>query len=311
MTFNGGAMSGGPEKHVSKILIVACYFAIYFIWGSTYLAISLSIKTTPIFLASAIRFVAAGGALLLIARFRGARKPSRPNLVIAFKSGMLAFFVSFGLLSWAEKILPSSTAALIIALEPAWFLLFDWLFFLGPKPGRRIIFSQLVGMTGCAVLVFGEGSSTYGGASAAGYALSAAAVTLSGFAWVYGALLASKSPESHKDSAMASGLQMMCGGLIFAVLSVCMGDLSRTTQISTESWLALLYLIVFGSVAAYSAYIALLRSQPTSKVSTHSFINPIVAVFLGWAVAGEAVTIYTAIAGFLIVLSVAGIIRQN
>jgi drug/metabolite transporter (DMT)-like permease len=230
---------------------------------------------------------------------------------VAIKSGALAFFVSFGVLSWAEKILPSSTAALIISLEPAWFALFDWLFFSGPKPGKKILLAQAAGITGCAVLVLGEASLRGGGGSMARYAFAAAAVTLSGFAWVYGALLSSKSPDSARDSAMASGLQMACGGIIFVLVSACIGDFSRLGEISAESWLAILYLIVFGSIVAYSAYVVLLRSQPTSKVSTHSFVNPIVAVVLGWALANEAVTVYTAIASLLIIVSVAVIIRQE
>jgi drug/metabolite transporter (DMT)-like permease len=99
--------------------------------------------------------------------------------------------------------------------------------------------------------------------------------------------------------------------MIFAALAVCFGDFSRTGETTAESWLATLYLIVFGSVIAYSAYIILLRSQPTSKVSTHSFVNPIVAVLLGWAFAGESVTIYTAIASALIAVSVAGILKGS
>jgi drug/metabolite transporter (DMT)-like permease len=304
-------MAQSTEKHASLITTAACYCAIYLIWGSTYLAISVSIRTIPIFLSNTIRFLIAGTVLLLIARLRHAEKPSRANIMIALKSGVLAFFAAFALLSWAEKILPSSTAALVISIEPAWFVLFDWLFFRGPKPRRSIFFSQAAGILGCAILVLGEGSAAADGGSAAMYAIAAVAVTLSGFSWVYGSLLSSKSPDSHPDPAMAAGLQMTCGGLIFAVLSLCMGDLSQLPQVSTGSWLATLYLAIFGSVVAYSAYIALLRTQPASKVSTHSFINPIVAVLMGWALAGEAVTIYTAISSALIVVSVIVIIRQD
>ncbi|MDR3321693.1 MAG: EamA family transporter [Synergistaceae bacterium] len=304
-------MTKSIGKHASRITTAACYLAIYFIWGSTYLAISVSIRTIPIFLSNTIRFISAGAILLLIAMLRRTEKPSRANLTIALKSGALAFFTAFACLSWAEKILPSSTAALVISLEPAWFVLFDWMFFRGPKPGKRVFLSQIAGILGCAILVLGEGLSTPDAASAARYAIAACVVTASGFSWVYGSLLSSKSPDSHPDPAMASGLQMICGGLIFAAFSLCTGDLSQLPQVSTESWLATLYLSIFGSVIAYSAYITLLRTQPASKVSTHSFVNPIVAVLMGWALAGEAVTIYTAIASLLIVVSVIVIIRQN
>ncbi|GHV52061.1 membrane protein [Synergistales bacterium] len=299
-------------KPASRVTILACYAAIYFFWGSTYLGISISIRTAPIFFACAVRFLIAGAALVLIAFSRGARKPDSANLIIAAKSGFLAFFVSFGLLAWAQQILPSSTAALIVSLEPAWFVLFDWLFFGGNKPRPRIIAAQVIGFAGCAVLVFSEGSSpALYGASRAKYVISALAAAASGFLWVYGALLSSKSKSAHPDSAMASGLQMLSGGLIFALLSGALGDFSRIGNISAESWLALLYLIVFGSIISYSAYVFLLRNQPTSKVSTHSFVNPIVAVALGWAIAGESITIFTVIAASLIVISVAGIIYSK
>ena len=306
---HGGTAAGGPG-HPSKLIVAACYFAIYFIWGSTYLAISVSIKTAPILMASGIRFLCAGIILVTASAFMGVEKPSRENVVIAAKSGALAFFASFGFLSWAETILPSSTAALIISLEPAWFVLFDWLFFRGPKPGRRIIVSQAVGILGCAVLVLGGGSSASEGISVTRYLTAAGAVAVSGFSWVYGALLASKSRKSHPSSAMASGLQMTCGGVILLAVSACVGDFARVGGISAESWLAILYLTVFGSIVAYSAYMALLRSQPSSRVSTHAFVNPIVAVALGATLAGESITAYTAVAAFLIVISVVGIIRQ-
>jgi drug/metabolite transporter (DMT)-like permease len=110
---------------------------------------------------------------------------------------------------------------------------------------------------------------------------------------------------------MASGLQMFCGGVFFAVAAAFTGGFSHVTEISRESWLAILYLMIFGSIIAYSSYMLLLRTQPASKVSTHSFVNPIVAVGLGWAIAGEPVTVFTAVSAALIVLSTAGIIRER
>ncbi|MDR1966841.1 MAG: EamA family transporter [Synergistaceae bacterium] len=300
------------ERPASKATVLACYLAIYFIWGSTYLGISISIRTAPIFLANAIRFVAAGAALVLIARGRGASLPNRACLAVSVKSGILSFFISFWLLTSAEQILPSSTAALIISLEPAWFVIFDWIFFSGAKPNRRIMLSQAVGFAGCAILVMGEGASARpAGISMAHYAASALSVVAASVAWVYGALLSSKSRDSHPDPAMASGLQMLSGGVVFTACAALAGDFSRANDISAESWLALAYLALFGSIVSYYAYILLLRTQPVSKVSTHSFVNPIVAVALGWAIAGEAVTIYTAAATSLVVASVIGIIYSN
>ena len=263
-------MARGPEKTISKTTIAACYFAIYIIWGSTYLVISISIKTTPVSLANAIRFLSAGIILSLLAYWKGAARPTRANVFVAAYSGALAFFVSYSLLVWAQKTLPSSTAALLISLEPAWFVLFDWIFFSGPKPDRGIIAAQAAGVLGCVVLVIGEGSTSAAIEGArAEYAMSSIAVIISCFSWVYGALLSSKSRYAHPSTSMASGLQMTCGGALFAVLSACLGEFSHIGNISGEAWLALSYLIVFGSIAAYSAYVLLLRVHPVSRVSTH------------------------------------------
>jgi drug/metabolite transporter (DMT)-like permease len=292
-------------------LTALCFFAVYFIWGSTYLGISVSVKTAPIFVASGIRFLCAGVVLVAYALLSGVSPPTLSNISVAAKSGGLAFFVSYGLISWAEKILPSSTAALLLSLEPAMLVAFDWIFFGGPKPGRTVVSYQLLGVAGVAVLVAGERMSPLNGASATEYALAVTAVILSGFSWIYGALLASKSGDSHPNTAMASGLQMFCGGIFFAIAAVFTGGFGHIGEISRESWLAILYLITFGSIIAYSSYMLLLRTQPASKVSTHSFVNPIVAVALGWAIAGESVTIFTAAAAALIVLSTAGIIRER
>jgi drug/metabolite transporter (DMT)-like permease len=285
--------------------IAASYLAIYFIWGSTYLAISVSIRTLPMFFMSAARFMAAGAILVIWSGFRGAARPTRANLIIAAKSGFIAFFISFGLLVWAEKTLPSSTAALIISLEPAWFVLIDWLCFGGAKPSRRIAAAQSIGFLGIAILVLGGGVSAlkYGG-SITLYAVAALSIFASGSSWVYGVLLASKSSDSHSDAAMASGLQMFFGGAMFAVASTALAEGSSLGGASAESWAALLYLTLFGSIVAYSCYVFLLRNQPVSKVSTHAFVNPAVAVALGWAYAAEPMTASTLISAVLIVTSV-------
>ncbi|MDR1508747.1 MAG: EamA family transporter [Synergistaceae bacterium] len=305
-------MTDNPEKTVPKTTIAACYFAIYIIWGSTYLAMSISFKTAPILLANAIRFLSAGTILSLLAHWNGAAKPTRANMSVAAHSGVLAFFAAYVLLSWAQKTLPSSTAALLVSLEPAWFVLFDWIFFGGPKPHRVVVAAQAVGMIGCVILVIGEGAAApAAGGSAAAYVISSAAVVISSFSWVCGALLSSKSRNAHPSTAMASGLQMMCGGAVFAVISASFGDFSRIGDISGESWFALFYLVVFGSIVTYSAYVLLLRTQPASKVSTHSFVNPIVALVLGAAMADERITKFTVIAAALIVSSIVMIIRHR
>ena len=288
-----------------SLKVALSYLAIYVVWGSTYLAISISLETLPMFFLSAVRFTVAGLILVAYALFAGCGAPSRANILVAVKSGFLAFFCSFAMLTWAQLTLPSSVAALLISLEPVWFVIFSWLIFGGSKPTGRVVAALLVGFAGCAMLVFAEPAAEAAtGVTQTRYALSALSVVGCGLTWVYGALLSSKSPDSHPHAAMASGLQMLAGGLIFAAVSTLNGDYASLGGASLRSCVALAYLIVFGSVFSYSAYIFLLRTQPAAKVAAHTFVNPIVAVGLGWAIAGEPVTSSILAAGLLIVVSV-------
>lgn len=280
------------------------YLAIYIVWGSTYLAIRLSLETLPMFFISTVRFLTAGSILILYARLSGCAKPTPANWIIATKSGLLSFFISFGLLTWAQRVLPSSVAALIISLEPAWFVILDWLCFSGKRPTSRIVLAQLIGFTGCALLIFAEPPGETSGAIAQGnYTLSALAVLGCGFAWVYGSLL-SRSSASHPNPTMASGMQMFAGGVAFLAAATLTGDFAKLGDASLRSVSALAYLIVFGSLFAYSSYVFLLRTQPTPKVAAHTFVNPIVAVILGWAIAGERITPIMLVAAVLVVISV-------
>lgn len=288
----------------SRIRVILSYFAIYVVWGSTYYAISVSLETLPVFFISSTRFLAAGTILIAWSLRKGAHAPTLANWVVAAKSGFLSFFCAFGLLTWAQQILPSSFAALIISLEPAWFVLLDWMCFGGAKPGRRVVLAQIVGFAGCAMLIFSE--PTTPAAQAAPkmhYALSAMAVVVCSFVWVYGSLL-SRSPDAHKDSTMASGIQMFSGGVALLAGTLLNGDYLALGGASLHSVLALLYLIFFGSVFAYSAFVFLLRTQPSAKVAAHTFVNPIVAVAIGWSLAGEAVTPNVLVAACLVVVSV-------
>ncbi len=288
----------------SKIRTAVSYSAIYVVWGTTYLAISISLETLPVFFISSVRFLVAGGVLLLYSAYRGCARPTKANWIVAFQSGFLSFFVAFGVLTWAQQTLPSSVAALIIALEPAWFVLLDWWFFKGSAPSGRIVLAQVIGFVGVSLLIFsGPSDGALTGAGGNLYAIAALAVLFSGFAWVYGSLL-SRSPHSHPDSTAASGLQMFAGGAALFVASVLSGDYENLAGASLRSVLALLYLIVFGSLFAYSAYVFLLRTQPASRVAAHTFVNPIVAVALGWAFAGERITGAVLLSACLVIGSV-------
>jgi drug/metabolite transporter (DMT)-like permease len=208
------------------------------------------------------------------------------------------------MLSWAELTLPSSAAALIVSIEPAWFVILDWLFFSGQRPTPKTLIAQLIGFAGCAVLVFADpDASIDSGVSRSVYLLSFGAVLLSGIAWVLGSLLA-RSPDTHPDSGMASGMQMISGGVVLLAASLLNRDYARLGGASLSSAAALAYLITFGSIFAYSAFMFLLKNQPTARVVSHTFVNPIVAVILGWMFAGESLTPEVALSAAMIVASV-------
>ena len=293
-----------PGYADSKLRLILSYFAIYVVWGSTYLGIKIALETAPMFFVGASRFTVSGLFLMGCALWRGCRIPTAANWKIAAKSGLLSFFVAFGVLTWAQKSLPSSIAALIISLEPIWFILMDWLFFGGPRPGWRIYAAQAFGFLGCALLIMAEpDSQSVTGVSQLSYILSALGVVLCGLAWVYGSLI-SRSPDSHSDTTMASGMQMLTGGAALTAASLMNGELAQLGGISLRSGVAMMYLALFGSIFAYSAFVFLLRTQPASRIAPHAFVNPVIAVFLGWLFAGEAITPLVIVAAALIVVSV-------
>ena len=288
----------------SKLRLIISYFAIYVIWGSTYLCIKISLETVPMFFVGGSRYTVAGIFLMGYALWRGCSMPTAANWKVAAKSGLLSFFVAFGILTWAQKTLPSSAVALIVSLEPMFFVLMDWLFFGGPRPGWRIYTAQAVGLLGCGILIVSGARSNVGlEVSQFRYIISALGVVLCGVAWVYGSLL-SRSSDSHGDSTMVSGMQSLVGGVALLAASSLFGEFSSLSSISLRSFCAMIYLTIFASIFAYSAFVFLLRTQPSSRVAAHAFVNPVIAVILGWLFAGEKITSYVLIATALIITSV-------
>ena len=289
------------KMNATKLKTAWSYFAIYIIWGSSYLGIRFTLETLPPFFVTGFRFTTAGIALIAYALFKGCSMPTKGNWTHAAKVGVLAFSLSFGMTACAQTVVPSSIAALIVALEPAWFVIFDWLFFHGPRPSARVAVAQLIGFSGCAVLVLAEPDPNI--AIKSSYIFWVGVILLGNLCWTYGALY-SRGPGAHKDPTLASGMQMFCGGVAMFLVAILSGDLGRLGDASSKSIVALCYLIFFGSLLAYSSYVYLLRTQPLDKVAAHAFVNPIVAVFAGWAFADERVTTNVLIAAALIIVSV-------
>ncbi|HEY7215724.1 MAG TPA: EamA family transporter [Thermoanaerobaculia bacterium] len=270
----------GVTLRASVLKVALALGAVYVIWGSTYLAIRFAIETMPPFLMAAARYLTAGALLYGWARFRGAPRPSLLHWRSAVALGALLLLGGNGGVVWAEQRVDSGLAALLISTEPLWIVMLFWLSS-GRKPLQpRVIAGLLLGLAGMVLLVRPGGSGVD--------VLGAAAVMLASLCWASGSLYGQRAPLPESPLA-ATGMQMLCGGGLLLLASTLTGEPARfvLADVSTRSLLALAYLIVFGAIVAFTAYVWLLRVASPVLVSTYAYVNPVVAVFLGWALAGE------------------------
>jgi drug/metabolite transporter (DMT)-like permease len=281
-------------------MTMMAYAAIYVIWGSTYLAIRIAVGAIPPLLLMGVRCTAAG--LLLLAWSAARReRATAAHWRHAAVAGALMIGVTYGALAWAEQRLTSGIAALLSATSPLWLTTMQWRHV--GRPGARTIFGLLLGLAGVAVLV---GAGTVGDVNP-----KAAAVLIVGtVAWAAGSLYA-RPPRLPRSATLGAGMPLLVGGLMLLAVSIATREWARddVRAVSRASLWALAYLIVFGSVVAFSAYEWLLRLAPASRVATHAYVNPLVAVALGWGVGGEPITAATGAAALVIAASVAMVVK--
>ncbi len=284
---------------------IVAFAAIYIIWGSTYLAIRFAIQTLPPFLMAGVRFVFAGGVLYLWLRARGAPRPTLLQWRNTAIVGALLLFTGNGAVVWAEQRVTSSVVALLLAMTPFWMVMLDWLRPNGTRPTRMTLIGLLFGLAGI-VLLIGPGNLVTGNQIDL---LGAVTVIFAALSWAAGSIYA-RHAELPKSPFLSTGMEMLGGGVLLLIASVISGDWTRVRvdAISSQSLLAFGYLIVFGSFMAFSAYVWLLKHAPASRVATYAYVNPVVAVFLGWALANEPVTIQTLLAAAVIIAAVVIII---
>jgi drug/metabolite transporter (DMT)-like permease len=285
----------------SRAKIVAAFAAVYIIWGSTYLAILFAIETLPPFLMAGVRFVIAGSILYGWSVARAPRRPTRPEWRAALIVGALLLLGGNGAVVWAEQFVPSSVAALMVAVTPCWFVLLDWLWHDAPRPGRRTVTGLVLGFGGIALLV-GPSAVTGGGTI---HPLGALVLLIGSLAWASGSIYSRRAPSP--GGLLFTGMQMLCGGALLLLAGTVTGEFSSLAiaAVSMRSLLALIYLIVFGAIIGYTAYMWLLRAVSPASVSTYAYVNPVVAVVLGWVLAGEALGLRMAIAALVIIAGVA------
>jgi drug/metabolite transporter (DMT)-like permease len=282
-----------------KILIA--FAALYLIWGSTYLAIRIAIETLPPFLMAGVRFLAAGALLYGWSVARAPARPSRAEWRAALIIGALLLLGGNGGLVWAEQLVPSGVAALLVAIVPVWMVLLDWLWRKGDRPHGRTIAGLALGFAGLALLV---GRDALGGGNAV-HPVGALVLMVGSVCWATGSIYAKGAPQPAAP-LLATGMQMLAGGAVLVVAGLLTGEVSRLDPgaISLRSLLGFAYLIVFGAVIGFTAYSWLLRVVHPARVATYAYVNPIVAVILGSTLAGEPFTARMAVAALVIITGV-------
>ena len=287
----------------SQLALFVAFAIVYVVWGSTYLAILFAIETLPPFLMAGVRFLFAGALLYAWSRFvGGAPRPGGAQWRATGIVGTLLLLGGNGLVVWSEQRIPSGVAALLVGTVPCFMVLLDWLRPGGHKPSGRVVLGLVLGLSGLAWLV-GPDSLLGGGRADV---IGAVAVVFASFSWAAGSIYSRHAPMPSSPS-LSTGMQMLAGGAALLAVSVALGEPAEFTlaAVSLRSLLGFLYLIVFGSILAFSAYIWLLQVSTPARVSTYAYVNPVVAVLLGWAFANEALTPRMLVAAAVIVSGVA------
>lgn len=289
------------EHHVSGLKVVLAFAAIYLVWGSTYLAILLAIKSIPPFFMIAARFLIAG---MLLFSWCLLKKYPLPSITLLLKNslaGILMLCFGTGAVTWVEQYLSSGLTAIIVAMAPIWFVLLDkrkWHFHLSNK---KIIFGLLIGLAGVALLF--SDSATFNLQGNRMQFVSIFVMIFGSLMWVSGSLY-SKYHASEGASPVNTAVQMLAAGAALLVIGFAFGEhhILDLQKITWELAMALVYQIIFGSLLAYMAYVWLLTVRTPSLVGTYALVNPAVAVFLGWLIADEKIMLNQVIA-LLIILS--------
>ncbi len=292
-------METAPRPHRWQTLLA--FAIIYLVWGSTFLAIRVGVREVPPFLLAGMRFFAAGIVLYAWMRAKGTSSPTRREWASAWFLAVLIFVGDYGLLFWAEKRVPSGIAAVMMATIPVFMAIAEIVFLRTQKLTLRLGFALLVGTGGVLVLVsrsasFGDASIDFAGA---------AALVVGAISWSLAAILTRKLslPESK---VMSSGAQMLAGGILLTLTAAMLGEFRGfdVRAVSMGAWLALIYLIVAGSIVGFTAYVWLIHHESPTKVGTYAYVNPVVAVLLGYFLGGEALGSRTIVGTLLVLVSV-------
>lgn len=291
----------------SKLLIIAAFAAVYIIWGSTYMAIDVAVNTIPPFLMLAIRYIIAGFLLFVYCVLRGEKAPSLHTFITIGIGGVMMILLGNGAVTLAEQYLPTGLTAIIVATVPLWIVMLDmrhWHFYFTNKV---IIGGFLIGFAGVLMLFAGKGTTDFSGDP---MKLVAFFILLIGsIGWAAGSLY-SKYKQVAGSTTMKAAVQMLSAGLVSLLIALLSNEQKNfaVSHISIQSIEAVVYLILMGSLVGYMSYIWLLSVLPASRVGTYAYVNPVIAVFLGWLFLNETITMQQ-IAALLVILT--GVILVN
>ena len=283
-----------------SFLITASFLAVYLIWGSTYFAIRIGLESFPPLLLAGTRHIGAG-ILLCLLFWKRNRRPTKQQWIIAAVTGVLLLFAGNGGVCWAEQSVPSGITALLVATVTLWMVLVDWLRPGGHRPSLRVLVGIFTGFAGLLILVGPAHLGNSGRVNPAG----AAVLVLASLAWACGSLY-SKHGALPSSPLLGAGMQALSGGTVLWVVGLLAGEGARfhLGSITLRSWLAAIYLVFFGSCLGFSAYLYILKKSTAARASTYAFVNPIVALLIGWGLGGEGLSGRTLLAGAVILTAV-------
>jgi drug/metabolite transporter (DMT)-like permease len=290
------------RTRVSRAQIIAAFASIYLVWGSTYLAIRYAVETIPPFLMGGMRFVISGGLLYLWARSRGAPRPMGLHWRNAVIAGGFLLLGGNGAVVWAEQFVPSGLTALLVSILPFWLVIIEWVRPPHRRPSGPVLVGLVLGFIGIIVLVGPSDLGGHGDVSSLG----ALVLILGSLSWAIGSFW-SRDAQLPESGLLTTGMEMLGGGALLLIVGALSGEISRFDihHISSASAAGLVYLITFGSLLGFTSYIWLLDKVSPARLGTYAYVNPIVAVFLGWAIAGERLSIRTAVAAAIVICAVA------
>ena len=290
-----------PRNRPPAWKVLLAFAIIYLVWGSTFLAIRVGVREVPPFLLAAMRFLIAGLALCGWTIVRGEQSPSARQWASAVMLAVPIFVLDYGLLFWAEQRVPSGIAAVMLATIPAFMALAEIFLLRTQKLTFRLAVALLVGIGGVAVLM--SQSLVLGGTPID--RMGAVALMISAVTWSLASVLTRMLPLPS-SKAMSAGAQMLAGGVLLALTAAALGEFRgfHASAVSRAVWLALLYLIVAGSIVAFTAYLWLLHYESPTRVGTYAYVNPVVAVLLGYFLGGEALHLRTILGTLLVLFSV-------